>query len=291
MGIENYRIVKKGRETFLKRKVELMETIRQYQLKPMNNKFKANIRGKLVVKFSLTPLHWHTLKSGEVKMNQIKKILSKISRKPPERAFGETSPLKPYKQLTALERKAEFESIYSNGVWGKGSGNGSSPEATKSYVQFLENFMSSNNIKSVVDAGCGDWQFSQYIDWSSIDYLGLDTVESVIMANKKFETNQVKFRLFDLVEEEFPPADLLILKDVLQHLSTKSVSIILGKFVDFEHILIVNDSWNSPWLNAEIMDGDYRQLDIRLPPFKVTAQEVFNWNANGDEKTVLHIKN
>ena len=27
----------------------------------------------------------------------------------------------------------------------------------------------------MIDFGCGDWQFSQYIDWGDIDYLGLET--------------------------------------------------------------------------------------------------------------------
>ena len=38
----------------------------------------------------------------------------------------------------------------------------------ETYQQFLKD----NAIRSVVDAGCGDWEFSQAIDWTGIDYKG-----------------------------------------------------------------------------------------------------------------------
>ena len=40
-------------------------------------------------------------------------------------------------------------------------------------------------IKSVCDIGCGDWQFSQYIDFKGFKYTGIDCVKSVIDENKK----------------------------------------------------------------------------------------------------------
>ena len=83
--------------------------------------------------------------------------------------------------------KEQFTKIYQEERWGKGkgSGSGSRPKFNKDYISFLENFLKDNNIKSVIDYGCGDWQFSQYVDWGNIDYLGLDIVDSVIDNNKK----------------------------------------------------------------------------------------------------------
>ena len=83
--------------------------------------------------------------------------------------------------------KEKFTRIYDKELWGKGkgSGAGSSLFANKKYISFLEDFLKSNNIKNVIDYGCGDWQFSQHINWEGVNYLGLDIVDSVIDSNKK----------------------------------------------------------------------------------------------------------
>lgn len=53
-----------------------------------------------------------------------------------------------------------FEEIYATNEWGHGSGEGSLPVHTRGYVAFLQAFLAEKNITSVVDMGCGDWQFS-----------------------------------------------------------------------------------------------------------------------------------
>lgn len=68
--------------------------------------------------------------------------------------------------------------------WGKNSGPGSHPYHTIDYVAFLSKFIHMNNIRSIVDIGCGDWQFSQNINFQGTKYLGLDIVSSVIERNK-----------------------------------------------------------------------------------------------------------
>ena len=87
------------------------------------------------------------------------------------------------------------------------------------YIQFLQNFMSANNIKSVVDAGCGDWSFSKAVDWGNIHYIGIDIVKPVIERNQqRFSSSTISFLHGDMNEMELPAADLLICKDVLHYL-------------------------------------------------------------------------
>ena len=74
-----------------------------------------------------------------------------------------------------------------------------------------------------MDAGCGDWSFSSTIDWGDASYLGVDIASDVIDAvRKKHEKGKITFRVGDITEE-LPAADLLISKDVLQHLSNALV--------------------------------------------------------------------
>jgi hypothetical protein len=56
-----------------------------------------------------------------------------------------------------------FNRIHAEGTWdkddaGKGtSGTGSTLEITREYRVYVEDFVKKHNVRSVVDAGCGDW--------------------------------------------------------------------------------------------------------------------------------------
>ena len=48
-------------------------------------------------------------------------------------------------------------------------------------IEFVRTFIKENSIQSVVDLGCGDWQFSPYIYHDlGVDYVGYDVVLPVI---------------------------------------------------------------------------------------------------------------
>jgi hypothetical protein len=89
----------------------------------------------------------------------------------------------------ALTHDKVFTDIYQDKTWGTNeagrghSGTGSTLQATVVYRAFLQQFMKDNGIKSVVDAGCGDWEFSSAIDWRGIDYRGFDIVASLVKQN------------------------------------------------------------------------------------------------------------
>ena len=63
-----------------------------------------------------------------------------------------------------------FENIYKYNLWLFGSGSGSIKIKNIKYITCLQNFLKQKKITSVCDLGCGDWQLSQHIDWSNINY-------------------------------------------------------------------------------------------------------------------------
>jgi len=73
----------------------------------------------------------------------------------------------------------------------------------------------------------GDWEFSQALDWSGIDYKGFDVVESAIAKARKFAKPNIAFFVGNVVELDLPPADLLLCKHMLQHLPTRDVQTFL----------------------------------------------------------------
>jgi SAM-dependent methyltransferase len=194
-----------------------------------------------------------------------------------------------------------FERIYREGLWakdaqGKGtSGYGSTLEFTKLYRVFLQDFMAAYQVRSVVDAGCGDWEFSQAIDWKGIRYLGVDIAPSVIAANqRRFGAENVRFAVADIVRDELPAADLLLVKDVLQHLSNADITLFLRQLPRYRHVLIVNDvlpeSLSAP--AADISTGRYRPIDVTQPPFSLAGTKVLAWHDRdtGTAKLVVHLE-
>lgn len=175
------------------------------------------------------------------------------------------------------EMREVFEEIYAKGY---GSGVGSLPIHTRGYIRVLEQFLHDHRIKSVVDLGCGDWQFSRLISWDKVHYLGYDLVRSVIERNRaEFSTEGIEFHVFSGNFENLPPADLLIAKDVLQHWSNESIITFLPTLKRYQYSLITNCvNPHGPTINVNIPDGKFRYLDLRLPPFNVSAKELYSFS-------------
>lgn len=162
-----------------------------------------------------------------------------------------------------------FSKIYKEDLWHGGSGAGSKLENVKEYVEILQKYIDKPEVKTVLDLGCGDWQFSKFLDLSSVSYLGVDVVESIIESNStSYSASNIKFISRDITTYEVPKADLIICKDVLQHLCNKDVITILVKIITSSKFsLITNDFKPENTENKDIDNGDYRCLDLTLSPF------------------------
>jgi SAM-dependent methyltransferase len=176
-----------------------------------------------------------------------------------------------------------FARIYETDHWKGGSGQGSRPDATLPYRRLVERLLSSSDIRSVVDIGCGDWQSSQLIDWRGVNYIGVDVVPEVTRANTaRFGGPNVTFICSEVIEERVPRADLLLCKDVLQHWPNRAVR----RFITRQrwlhrYMLLTNDveSVHSPEAmhNADIPMGHWRTIDLAQPPFRVRPAAVFDY--------------
>ncbi|MGL4512494.1 MAG: hypothetical protein ACRCT8_05335 [Lacipirellulaceae bacterium] len=172
-----------------------------------------------------------------------------------------------------------FDRIYATNEWGNGSGDGSRAVHTRGYVAFLERFLAERRVSSVVDLGCGDWQFSRDVDWGAAEYRGYDLVASVIETNRaRYAKPGVSFHVYSGDPAQVPGADLLIVKDVLQHLSNDTIRGLMPLFARFRYALVTNCvSPRGETLNEDVPDGGFRQLDLRAAPFSLDAAEVYSF--------------
>jgi SAM-dependent methyltransferase len=179
-----------------------------------------------------------------------------------------------------------FQAIYRERQWGRGSGPGSAPSNTVEYRAFIERFIKANGIRTVTDLGCGDWQFSYLIDWSGIEYLGLDVVPEIIAENcRRFSVPNIKFEELKTIDA-LPVGDLLISKEVLQHLPNQLIieylAVIRRKY---RFALFTNSTEPKALANQDISIGGYRPLRLQEIPFDINGAVVFNYFVHTDTFT------
>lgn len=182
-----------------------------------------------------------------------------------------------------------FTNIYENKIWGDdedpsysgSSGSGSSiEESLNRYFPFLYNFIISNNIESVVDLGCGSCKSGEYIysEIPSCHYTGYDAYHKIIEANKlKYSNQQFEFihKDFYAEKESLQPADLCILKDVLQHWSLEKIYTFMDYVTQskkYKYILLINCSSQSQD-DTDIITGGGRPLSCDYLPLKKYSPE------------------
>jgi SAM-dependent methyltransferase len=152
------------------------------------------------------------------------------------------------------------------------------------YVAMLQAFIRNNAIKSVVDVGCGDWQFSRTVDWSGVRYHGFDLFEPVIAANReRFGSDSIRFDVANAIT--FPPADLAICKDVLQHLPIADIAGLLRYFRQhYRFALVTNDIYPAVGTNEDIAPGGWRALRLDQPPFNEVAPVILQYKVHHGER-------
>jgi hypothetical protein len=187
-----------------------------------------------------------------------------------------------------------FTEIYQKGVWGNNNNNeyhGSSGGGSDisfnidTYVPFLKKFIKENNIKSVVDLGCGDFRCGPFIyEDLNVVYTGYDVYKKVVDYNsKQHDLPKYTFKHLDFCnkKEEIISGDLCIIKDVIQHWCLADIYTFLDYLVyskKFKYILLVN-CCNQISDDTDILNGGGRPLSCNfLPLKKYNPKKLYNYH-------------
>jgi hypothetical protein len=135
----------------------------------------------------------------------------------------------------SYSNQAIFSNVYQKRLWGMASpenespfysGPGSSdPHIVDPYVDTVKRFFSNlSTKKKAVDLGCGDFRVGSRIVDSFDPYIACDVVPELVHFNQQYWQHlPVEFRVVDLVKDEIPEGDVLIVRQVLQHLSNDDI--------------------------------------------------------------------
>lgn len=173
-----------------------------------------------------------------------------------------------------------FTQIYENNIWGgsKGefySGSGSYSKYIDEYAGIISHFIIQNNLNKIVEIGCGDFNVTKnitdYLDKKQFDYYytGYDIVKDLIKRNKNiYNTQRINFILKNGIDSEIITGDILIIRQVLQHLDNKSIKKIITQFKKFNYVIISEHQLSKKYNNLikpnidKIVDGDIRIKEV-----------------------------
>jgi hypothetical protein len=164
--------------------------------------------------------------------------------------------------------------------------------------------------RNIVELGCGDWATTRLINLNSQhSYLGLDIVPDVIVWNQeRFQSSTVRFECIDFICQLPPRGDVLLIKDVLQHLSNTNVRAFIDNVLPlFRYAILTNDvckfeEWRRFGIfsvrtelqdpNIDISDGSSRPLRLDAAPFNLKVVEKTTYSVYLREKPrrVVYLK-
>lgn len=168
----------------------------------------------------------------------------------------------------------------------------------KEYIE--NNFDKKKHIK-IIDIPCGDFYWMNFFLKEmenigyNIDYNGYDIVDNIISDNKS-KYPSYNFNQKNIIEEEIPNGDILLCRDLLNHLPENDNKKILKNIINSNcsHIFISNNRYmtiddniepviNSPNFNPIL--GSSRHLNIEIKPYNWPTAKLFNghlglWNIN-----------
>jgi SAM-dependent methyltransferase len=175
----------------------------------------------------------------------------------------------------AQPRQQAFSAIYAANRWGSPespSGPGSELAQTLVIRQNLPPLLQRLNVKTHLDASCGDFHWMSQVDLSPVRYIGIDIVPSVIAANQeRYAGPDRQFLQGDIVTDPLPPADLVLCRDCLMHLSFTEIRAALQNLcrTGAAHLLLT--TFPGTTRNADIGHGGWWPMNLQLPPFRLPA--------------------
>jgi len=145
--------------------------------------------------------------------------------------------------------ESKFTQIYNNKTWGSRGGTGTSGTGsnisadTRWYIELLRKHIIETDSKTICDMGCGDWEFSKTINWSGLEYTGIDCVKSVIdYNNKTYKEHGISF-LHGEAGQIPMGYDFVILKDVIQHWSDQDIKDIIPDILKHNKYVFLSNGY------------------------------------------------
>ena len=174
----------------------------------------------------------------------------------------------------AHNQKSLFTYIYEKNIWAGGeetySGSGSTLSRTKNIRKELPKLFKKLNIKSLIDAPCGDLNWIKELLPLLDHYIGIDIVEPLIAANRKTVPYH-NFVCADLRFVTMPKVDAILCKDLFLHIPYEDIFSVIRRCKESASTYLITNSYEDIDRNQDVdmyqKPFPFRFLNLELPPF------------------------
>jgi glycosyltransferase involved in cell wall biosynthesis len=164
-----------------------------------------------------------------------------------------------------------FSEIHRRRGWGGGesaSGPGSSLERADAFKDELLCLLKEIKATSLLDAGCGDFNWMKELELDFARYIGIDVVWELIAENQKTYGKGLRmFDCLDMTKDELPKVDVILCRDSLVHLSLDDILAALENFRQSGSIYLLTTTFTRLPANIDIPTGEWRPINLQMAPF------------------------
>jgi hypothetical protein len=172
----------------------------------------------------------------------------------------------------ALDPLGAFQEAFRTNLWGAEarSGAGASRDQTAVIRAWIPALCERLGVRRLLDLPCGDFSWMAEVDLRGASYVGADLVPEILERNQeRYGRPDREFLDLDLTRSSLPPADLLLCRDCLVHLSHADALAALANVARSEISWLLTTTFSAEPANVDIVTGDWRPIDLTKPPFEL----------------------
>jgi 2-polyprenyl-3-methyl-5-hydroxy-6-metoxy-1,4-benzoquinol methylase len=171
------------------------------------------------------------------------------------------------KKYISFKRAHKEESLCGAGSWKAQAGDAR---------DFIQGAINKYRFETILDLGCGDWNWMQEVDFKGAQYLGIDCDDQMIQDNSsKYGSDQIRFQVGDIFSIDLPKVDLVICRDVLFHVRKELSLSLIQKLKTRDRLFFLSTSFNQQTTNQElrqyckIEDWGFYRINLLRDPFNL----------------------
>jgi GT2 family glycosyltransferase len=151
------------------------------------------------------------------------------------------------------------------------SGPGSSLDRTATLREALPALLDELEVKTMLDAGCGDHWWLRETPLPVDRYIGVDIVQELVAANSALCIDGRLFMLADFTNDKLPPVDLVLTRDTLVHYDFATAVRALQNLRRTGARFLLATTFPDRHANRDVALGGWRPLNLALEPFNFPA--------------------
>lgn len=166
-----------------------------------------------------------------------------------------------------------FEAIYRDRGWGdfeSVSGPGSTRAGVADFLVDLLALVDELNVRTIVDAPCGDFNWAATLADHVDRYIGVDIVPALVSRLQQQATGPSReFHCLDLTRDPLPAGDLVLCRDCLVHFSEVDIWRAFANLRRSGARWLLTTTFVGERENQDVETGDWRPLNLERAPFRL----------------------